>query len=67
MSHFLLPSGASHPSLLPVIIGGGGAAGPFYWVDPANNIVGLFLNQSSPNGTGFGRPLQVLTCQALLE
>ena len=51
----------------PGAYGWGGAAGTYYWVDPVNDIVGLFMNQSIPNRTGLGPKFQVMTYQALVD
>ena len=45
----------------------GGAAGTSFWVDPAENLVGLFLVQSLPHTTRLKDEFKRLTYQAMLE
>jgi len=47
--------------------GWGGAAGTNFWVDPANNMVGLFMVQSLPHRTDLAQKFRVLAYQALVE
>ncbi|EED32882.1 beta-lactamase [gamma proteobacterium NOR5-3] len=47
--------------------GWGGAAGTNFWVDPKDNIVGLFMVQSVPHQTPLAKKFRVLTYQALLD
>ena len=47
--------------------GWGGAAGTNFWVDPANDIVGLFMVQSMPHQTNLARKFRVLTYQAFMH
>ena len=47
--------------------GWGGAAGTNFWVDPENNIVGIYMNQSIPHQTTLSQRFKVLTYQALME
>ena len=47
--------------------GWGGAAGTNFWVDPANDIVGLFMVQSMPHQTDLARKFRVLTYQAFMQ
>ena len=47
--------------------GWGGAAGTTFWVDPQENIVGVFMVQSLPHLTRLGGEFKVLTYQALMD
>lgn len=47
--------------------GWGGAAGTFFWIDPAQDLVGIFMTQSVPHQTQLARKFRVLTYQALVE
>ncbi|WOJ94047.1 serine hydrolase domain-containing protein [Congregibacter variabilis] len=47
--------------------GWGGAAGTNFWVDPEDNIVGLFMVQSVPHQTPLAKKFRVLTYQALMD
>lgn len=47
--------------------GWGGAAGTNFWVDPTENIVGLFMVQSVPHQTPLAKKFRVLTYQALID
>ena len=47
--------------------GWGGAAGTNFWVDPANDIVGLFMVQSMLHQTNLARKFRVLTYQAFMH
>lgn len=47
--------------------GWGGAAGTNFWVDPVNDIVGLFMVQSIPHQTDLARKFRVLTYQAFMQ
>jgi CubicO group peptidase (beta-lactamase class C family) len=47
--------------------GWGGAAGTLFWVDPVDDIVGIFMTQSVPHQTTLADSFRVLTYQALLE
>jgi CubicO group peptidase (beta-lactamase class C family) len=47
--------------------GWGGAAGTNYWVDPNENLVGLFMVQSIPHQTPLGKKFRILTYQALID
>jgi CubicO group peptidase (beta-lactamase class C family) len=47
--------------------GWGGAAGTLFWVDPVDDIVGIFMTQSVPHQTTLADRFRVLTYQALLE
>ena len=43
----------------------GGAAGTFFWVDPANELVGLFMTQVAPHRTTLRQDFWGLTYQAI--
>ena len=45
----------------------GGAAGTRFWVDPQEQLIGVFMVQSLPHRTRLGREFKVLTYQALVE
>ena len=45
----------------------GGAAGTFFWIDPQEQLVGVFMVQSIPHQTRLGRQFKVLTYQALVD
>ncbi|MEE2785612.1 MAG: serine hydrolase domain-containing protein [Pseudomonadota bacterium] len=45
----------------------GGAAGTRFWIDPVENLIGLFMVQSLPHRTRLGQEFKVLTYQALIE
>ncbi|EAQ99218.1 serine hydrolase domain-containing protein [Congregibacter litoralis] len=47
--------------------GWGGAAGTNFWVDPVDNVVGVFMVQSVPHQTPLAKRFRVLTYQALVE
>ncbi|KGE03478.1 serine hydrolase domain-containing protein [Pseudohaliea rubra] len=47
--------------------GWGGAAGTRFWVDPVDDIVGIFMTQSVPHQTKLADTFRVLTYGALLE
>ena len=47
--------------------GWGGAAGTSFWIDPENDVVGIFMVQSIPHQTTLKNRFEVLTYQALLE
>ncbi len=47
--------------------GWGGAAGTTFWIDPENDVVGIFMVQSLPHQTSLKTRFGVLTYQALLE
>jgi CubicO group peptidase (beta-lactamase class C family) len=47
--------------------GWGGAAGTTFWVDPAENLVGVFMIQSLPHLTRLKDEFKVLTYQAMME
>jgi CubicO group peptidase (beta-lactamase class C family) len=45
----------------------GGAAGTRFWIDPQEQLIGLFMVQSLPHRTRLGGEFKVLTYQALVE
>jgi CubicO group peptidase (beta-lactamase class C family) len=45
----------------------GGAAGTTFWVDPVENLIGLFMVQSVPHRTRLRGEFKQLTYQALVE
>lgn len=47
--------------------GWGGAAGTNFWVDPVDNVVGVFMVQSVPHQTPLAKKFRVMTYQALVE
>ncbi len=61
------PAGANGELGSEKAYGWGGAAGTNFWVDPENNIVGLFMVQSVPHQTPLAKRFRVLTYQAFME
>ncbi len=45
----------------------GGAAGTRFWIDPEENLVGIFMVQSIPHQTKLADQFKVLTYQAITE
>ena len=45
----------------------GGAAGTRFWVDPEEELIGVFMVQSIPHRTRLGSEFKILTYQALVE
>ena len=45
----------------------GGAAGTRFWIDPVENLIGIFMVQSIPHRTRLGQEFKVLTYQALTD
>jgi CubicO group peptidase (beta-lactamase class C family) len=45
----------------------GGLAGTRFWIDPEEELIGIFMVQSVPHRTRLGREFKVLTYQALVE
>nr|AKJ87251.1 hypothetical protein [uncultured organism] len=45
----------------------GGAAGTRFWIDPEEDLVGIFMVQSIPHQTRLGNEFKLLTYQALIE
>lgn len=43
----------------------GGAAGTFFWIDPENELIGLFMTQLAPHRTTLRQDLWGLTYQAI--
>ncbi|MEO0436534.1 MAG: serine hydrolase domain-containing protein [Pseudomonadota bacterium] len=46
--------------------GWGGAAGTNFWVDPSNDLIGIFMVQSIPHQTSLAKKFRVLTYSALI-
>lgn len=47
--------------------GWAGAAKTYYWIDPKENLIGIFMTQSMCNFSTIDRVFQTLTYQALME
>lgn len=45
----------------------GGAAGTRFWIDPEENLIGVFMVQSIPHRTRLAQTFKVLTYQAIVE
>jgi CubicO group peptidase (beta-lactamase class C family) len=45
----------------------GGAAGTKFWIDPEEQLIGLFMVQSIPHRTRLGREFKLLTYQAFTD
>lgn len=45
----------------------GGAAGTRFWIDPQENLIGVFMVQSIPHRTRLAGKFKVLTYQAIVE
>ncbi|HIG41864.1 MAG: serine hydrolase domain-containing protein [bacterium] len=45
----------------------GGAAGTRFWIDPQEQLIGLFMVQSIPHRTRLGSEFRILTYQAIIE
>ena len=45
----------------------GGAAGTKFWIDPAENLIGVFMVQSMPHQTRMGEDFRQLTYQAIAD
>jgi CubicO group peptidase (beta-lactamase class C family) len=45
----------------------GGAAGTRFWIDPAQELIGIFMVQSLPHRTRLGGEFKILTYQALVD
>jgi CubicO group peptidase (beta-lactamase class C family) len=45
----------------------GGAAGTKFWIDPVENLIGIFMVQSIPHKTRLGREFKVLTYQSIVK
>ncbi|MCX2981945.1 class A beta-lactamase-related serine hydrolase [Halieaceae bacterium IMCC14734] len=45
----------------------GGAAGTRFWIDPQEQLIGIFMVQSLPHQTRLAREFKVLTYQALVD
>ncbi len=45
----------------------GGAAGTRFWIDPEENLIGIFMVQSIPHRTRLAQTFKVLTYQAIVD
>lgn len=45
----------------------GGAAGTAFWIDPQEQLIGLFMVQSIPHRTRLGSQFKVLTYQSIID
>ena len=45
----------------------GGAAGTKFWIDPVENLIGIFMVQSIPHKTRLGDQFKVLTYQSIVK
>ena len=45
----------------------GGAAGTAFWIDPENDVIGIFMTQSIPHRTQLGQDFARMTYQAYLR
>ncbi len=45
----------------------GGAAGTRFWIDPQEQLIGLFMVQSIPHRTRLGSEFRILTYQAIID
>ncbi|MFT7129436.1 MAG: CubicO group peptidase (beta-lactamase class C family) [Gammaproteobacteria bacterium] len=45
----------------------GGAAGTRFWIDPQENLIGIFMVQSIPHRTRLGREFKTLTYQSIID
>ena len=45
----------------------GGAAGTKFWIDPQENLIGLFMVQSIPHRTRLGNKFKLLTYQSIIK
>ena len=45
----------------------GGAAGTRFWIDPAQELIGVFMVQSIPHRTRLGGTFKVLAYQAIVD
>ncbi|MFT5841116.1 MAG: CubicO group peptidase (beta-lactamase class C family) [Flavobacteriales bacterium] len=45
----------------------GGAAGTKFWIDPVENLIGIFMVQSIPHKTRLGDQFKVLTYQSIVN
>jgi len=61
------PAGLNGELGAPGAYGWGGAAGTQFWIDPVDDIVGIFVVQSIPHQTPLADKFQVLTYQALID
>lgn len=45
----------------------GGAAGTKFWIDPAENLIGIFMTQSIPHASQIGLDFKYLSYQAIID
>jgi CubicO group peptidase (beta-lactamase class C family) len=45
----------------------GGAAGTFFWIDPQNELIGMFMTQLVPHRTSLRQDMWGLTYQAITD
>jgi CubicO group peptidase (beta-lactamase class C family) len=45
----------------------GGAAGTRFWIDPVEQLIGIFMVQSIPHKTRLGSEFKILTYQSIIE
>ena len=45
----------------------GGAAGTRFWIDPQEQLIGIFMVQSLPHQTELGSKFRLLTYQAIVD
>jgi CubicO group peptidase (beta-lactamase class C family) len=45
----------------------GGAAGTKFWIDPVENLIGVFMVQSIPHQTRLGDEFKILTYQSIMD
>ena len=45
----------------------GGAAGTRFWIDPEEQLIGIFMVQSLPHQTELGSKFRLLTYQAIVD
>ena len=45
----------------------GGAAGTFFWIDPQNELIGMFMTQVVPHRTTLRQDMWGLTYQAITD
>lgn len=45
----------------------GGAAGTRFWIDPKENLIGIFMVQSLPHRTRLGSEFKILTYQSIID
>ena len=63
----VLDSGRAQEISSPGTYSWGGAAGTRFWVDPKENLIGIFMVQSVPHMTSLGDDFRVLSYAAMTE